>query len=202
MIHPHTELRYLSAEKGYGVIATQFIPKGTITWIADELDQVFSVERLKKMPFELRTIIDKYSYRDSNGEFILCWDHARFINHSFSANCITTAYNFDMAVRDIQPGEELTNDYGYLNMSRPLHFAPEEGNSRQSVTPDDLLHFHAEWDAKLINAFRYFNGVEQPLAKFIEEKHTERVRDVSAGRQPMDSILNCYYTKAKRKEAA
>jgi hypothetical protein len=202
MIHPHTELPYISAEKGYGVIATQFIPKGTITWIADELDQVFSAERLKSLPFELRVIVDKYSYRDQKGDFILCWDHARFINHSFHSNCISTTYNFELAVRDIQPGEELTDDHGYLNVTRPLHFMPEAGSSRQAVMPDDLLHFHAEWDAKLISAFRNFNAVQQPLAKFIEEQFVEKVKSVSAGKEAMDSILNCYYEKNKSRKAA
>ncbi len=202
MIHPDTELRYINEEKGYGVVATQFIPKGTITWIGDELDQVFTIERLNKMPFEIRAIVDKYSYRDKEGEFILCWDHARFVNHSFNSNCISTPYNFELAVRDIQPGEELTDDYGYLNLTRPLFFPPEKGSSRNAVMPDDLLHFHSEWDAKLISAFRHFNLVQQPLVKFIEKRFVEKVKAVAAGQQPMDSILNCYYDPNKYRKAA
>ena len=41
MIHPSTELKYVSPEIGIGVVATEFIPKGTITWALDPLDQVF-----------------------------------------------------------------------------------------------------------------------------------------------------------------
>ena len=33
MIHPHSELRFFSPEVGWGVYATRFIPKGTITWV-------------------------------------------------------------------------------------------------------------------------------------------------------------------------
>lgn len=35
MIHPDTELRFINPEIGYGVFATQFIPRGTITWVRE-----------------------------------------------------------------------------------------------------------------------------------------------------------------------
>jgi hypothetical protein len=37
MIHPWTELRFINDSIGYGVFATQFIPKGTIVWALDDL---------------------------------------------------------------------------------------------------------------------------------------------------------------------
>ena len=49
-------------------------------------------------------ILDFYAYRNASGNYILCWDHARFVNHSFNSNCLTTAYDFEIAIRDIQPG--------------------------------------------------------------------------------------------------
>jgi hypothetical protein len=45
MIHPNTELRFISPEVGYGVVAREFIPKGTITWVLDELDREFTPEQ-------------------------------------------------------------------------------------------------------------------------------------------------------------
>src|ERR1700744_1278297 len=161
MIHPDTELRFISPQKGYGVVATKFIPKGTITWIMDPLDQVFSLEHIRKLPPFFREILSTYTYRDQKGDFILCWDNARFVNHSFHSSCITTAYNFELAVRDIQPGEELTDDYGYLNVTEPFDCLPEPGTTRTQVMPDDLLHFYPEWDAALKNAFTNFNNVPQ-----------------------------------------
>jgi hypothetical protein len=38
MTHPKTELKLISNEIGYGVVATDFIPAGTITWALDKLD--------------------------------------------------------------------------------------------------------------------------------------------------------------------
>ena len=109
MIHPQTELKFINEKIGIGVVATEFIPKGTITWAFDPLDKVFMSEEVHEMKSLFRNFIDKYAYRDHLGNYVLCWDHARFVNHSYHSNCISTAYNFEIAVRDIYPGEELTN---------------------------------------------------------------------------------------------
>ncbi|HAV55880.1 MAG TPA: SET domain-containing protein-lysine N-methyltransferase, partial [Aequorivita sp.] len=42
MIHPKTELKFISDQIGYGVVATEFIPAGTITWALDDLDREFT----------------------------------------------------------------------------------------------------------------------------------------------------------------
>ena len=193
MIHPDTALKFISPEIGYGVVATRLIPKGTITWIYDPLDQVFTPDELTCFDPILKQQLDRYSYRDHEGNFILCWDNARFVNHSFHSSCMSTAYNFELAVRDILPGEELTDDYGYLNVTEPFLCLPEPSTTRTMVLPDDLLHFHAEWDAQLIEAFKHFNNVPQPFLSLIDPAFKEKVQAVAAGTAQMDSILNCYY---------
>ncbi len=144
MIHPHTELRFISDKIGYGVVATRFIPKGTITWALDKLDRVFEPSEIKLFERVYQEILDKYCYRNNVGDFVFCWDIARFVNHSFNSNCISTPYEFEVAVRDILPGEELTDDYGYLNVTEPFDCLPEEGSTRTRVMPDDLLNFYPE----------------------------------------------------------
>ena len=120
MIHPKTELKFISEQIGYGVVATEFIPAGTITWALDDLDREFTPSKIKKMNSLYQEILETYCYRNNKGNFVLCWDYGRFVNHSFKSNCMSTAYDFEIAIRDIQPGEELTDDYGYLNVSAPL----------------------------------------------------------------------------------
>jgi uncharacterized protein len=137
--------------------------------------------------------LHKYTYRDNQGNFILCWDHSRFVNHSFHSNCISTAYNFELAVRDIYPGEELTDDYGYLNVTEPFLCVPEPGTNRKTVMPDDLPHFYEEWDAKLKEAFKQFNKVPQPFINLFDAAYRNKVHAIAAGKEEMDSILNCYY---------
>ena len=193
MIHPDTELRFINDVIGYGVVATKFIPKGTITWALDKLDRTFTPEQVQSLDPIYQQVLEKYTYRNEKGNHILCWDNARFVNHSFRSNCITTAYEFEIAVRDIHPGEELTDDYGYLNIEEPFEVLPEEGTDRRIVYPDDLLRFYREWDEQLLAAFPLLLKVPQPLLGILNDTTKEKALRVSGGQEPFDSILHCYY---------
>ncbi len=193
MMHPHTMLSASDKKDSIGIIATEFIPKGTVTWALDTLDKMFTAQEVHDMKPFFRNFIDRYAYRNRNGSYILCWDHARFIGHSYHANCITTAYNFDLAVRDIFPGEALTNDYGFLNLPEVYHAPAEAECNRTAVFPDDLLQYCHIWDARLKSAFKRFNLVPQYLSELIESRFQQQVRLVAGGQEEMDSILNCYF---------
>lgn len=196
MIHPSTELSFISNEIGYGVVAKEFIPRGTITWVQDELDREFTPHAVMTLSPIYRNILDIYSFRNNKGNYILCWDNARFVNHSFNSNCMTTAYDFEIAIRDIHPGEQLTDDYGYLNISEPFR-AIAEGTRRKVVYPDDLIRYHKVWDKKLAAAFPFIDKVDQPLYELLDEKVIATVNGVNAGNRKMDSILNCYYNEQR-----
>ncbi len=193
MIHPHTELQFISEEIGYGVVATKFIPKGTITWALDKLDRIFTPSQIKMMDPLYQHVLDTYTYRNPEGNHILCWDNARFVNHSSNSNCITTAYEFEIAVRDIHPGEQLTDDYGYLNLEEPFEVVQEEGTDRNIIYPDDLIRYYHLWDAKLLEAFPNLLKVDQPLLHILDKHVLEKASRVSREEERMDSILNCYY---------
>jgi hypothetical protein len=175
------------------VVATKLIPKGTITWVLDKLDRVFTPAQIRGMDKMYQEVMDKYTYRNPEGNYVFCWDNARFVNHSANANCITTAYDFEIAVRDIQPGEELTDDYGYLNVEEPFEVLPEPGTNRNVVYPDDLLRYYPVWDEKLLNAFPQLLKVNQPLYHILDKSIQEKASRVAQGEMKMDSILNCYY---------
>ena len=192
MMHPDTEIRFISNEIGYGVVATKFIPKGTITWVQDELDQIYTPEQVSKMKKLSQEMVDKYTFRNNKGNFVMCWDLSKYVNHSFNSNCLSTAYDFEIAVRDIQEGEELTDDYGYLNVTEEFK-AKDEGTSRSAVYPDDLLNFHEEWDEKLEDAFKYFETVNQPLKRLLNKDLQLKIEKVLSGKDDLDSILKLYY---------
>ena len=193
MIHPHTELRLINEQIGYGVVATRFIPQGTITWALDKLDRTFTPDQVRAMDIMYQEVLDKYTYRNSQGNHILCWDNARFVNHSSNANCLTTAYEFEIAIRDIQAGEELTDDYGYLNIEEPFDVVPEKGIDRTTVYPDDLLRHYYQWDEKLLSAFPLLLGVPQPLMNILSPQVREKAIKVATEQEKFDSILHCYY---------
>tara|TARA_R100000935_G_scaffold42923_1_gene65206 strand:+ start:25264 stop:25851 length:588 start_codon:yes stop_codon:yes gene_type:complete len=194
MIHPHTELRFISEDIGHGVVATQFIPAGTITWVLDQLDREFTLKQFQKFDPLYQNILDTYSYRNSKGNYVLCWDHGRFVNHSFKSNCLSTAYDFEIAIRDIQPGEQLTDDYGYLNVDTPFK-ASEEGTKRKTVYPDDLKNYHKIWDKKIAAVFPKLNSLEQPLAVLLSESNIKTINNVISGKEELESILSIYYKR-------
>ena len=192
MIHPDTEVKFISKEIGYGVVATEQIPAGTITWALDKLDQIFDPAEVANMsPFH-QDIIDTYCFRNSSGQLILCWDNGRFVNHSFNANCLTTAYDFEIAIRDIAPGEQLTDDYGYLNIDRPFK-GIDEGTERKYVYPDDLLKFAKVWDAQLLNVFDRIPQLSQALRPLIEDRLWSKIETIAAREEQMESIAKNYF---------
>lgn len=195
MIHPDTEVRFIDEQKGNGLFATRFIPCGTITWSLDQLDREITQAEMDRYSPLYQEILLKYSFRDKKGNYIFCWDNGRFINHSFQANCCLTPYNFEIAVRDIKAGEEVTDDYGYLNIIEPFEAAAENGD-RSVVYPDDLLRYADRWDSQLEAAFPLLLQVEQPLQKYIQTGTWETVMKILQGETRMASIKHCYFEPA------
>ena len=201
MIHPHTEIRFINDQKGHGVVATQFIPAGTITWALDKLDREFSPAEFKKLDPLYQHILDTYTYRNKNGNMVLCWDNGRFVNHSFKSNCLSTAYDFEIAIRDIHPGEELTDDYGYLNVTTPFE-GIDEGTSRKVVYPDDLLNYSDIWDKQLLEVFPNITEVNQPLKNLVSEEVWLKIERIISGDAKMASIAENYYQPKGSKKSA
>jgi len=192
MIHPHTIVKYIDEEKGRGLFATKRIPRGTITWTIDQLDRVYSAAEIETYPPLYQEILMKYSFRNKLGEFVFCWDNGRFINHSFDSNCCLTPYDFEISIRDIEEGEELTDDYGYLNIIEPFDAQPQ-GSERTTVYPDDLLSFSDYWDARLQLAFPRIWCCDQPLLPFLIPEVTTAIEAIKKGDTELPSIKTCYY---------
>lgn len=192
MIHPDTELRFINDVVGYGVVAKKFIPKGTITWVQDDLDQIYTPERVAKVNPMMQDYLETYCFTNNKGEKVLCWDNAKFVNHSFNSSCMSTAYDFEIAIRDIHPGEQLTDDYGYLNVSEPFK-AEDEGTERKIVYPNDILVYHESWDKSVLDNLDNISAVAQPLKKFIPESTWAEFSKVLEGEAKLKSIRTCYY---------
>jgi SET domain-containing protein len=103
---------------GFGVFAAAPVAKGTPVWrFAKGLDMDFDPGIVDTLPQHVRIFFSHYGYLDRNvRRIILCFDDARFVNHSDAPNVATDyaqdAYGLDVALRDIAAGEELTMDYG------------------------------------------------------------------------------------------
>jgi uncharacterized protein len=170
MLHPHTELRFINDRIGYGVVATRLIPRGTITWVRDDLDRALSAAQVERMAPIYHDIVAKYCFVDARGDFILCWDLARYLNHSCDPTCRSAGYDFELAVRDILPGEELTDDYGALNLEGDFLCYCGSAICREKILPDDLLRYADQWDQIVAEPFRLIPMVSQPLWLLVREK--------------------------------
>ncbi|CAF1598926.1 unnamed protein product [Didymodactylos carnosus] len=106
-----------SSIAGLGLFAVEFIPKGSVIWRFEKTFDVSLSEEnyssLKKNPaFDS---MDPYIYRSIiTGNYIVCSDNARYINHSWQANTADKPGEngtLTIATSDIQPGEEITSNY-------------------------------------------------------------------------------------------
>ncbi len=176
MIHPETKLKWVSTEIGYGVFATQHIPKGTAVYVRDALEIVVSKHSGLAQNPAYKEILRKYSYIDAKGDYILSWDHGRYVNHCCHPNTITTGYGFEIAIRDIAPGEEITDDYGLLNLDEDIPLSCGKGNCRGVARARDFDTYAAHWDAVARQALAQFNLVEQPLLPFFEPKTLDALK--------------------------
>ncbi|MBI2177796.1 MAG: SET domain-containing protein [Candidatus Tectomicrobia bacterium] len=187
MIHPDTELRFVSPEIGHGVFATRRIPKGTITWGLCHLDHVLSPARRLELPPCYAGVISAFAYLTAQGDAVLCWDIGRYVNHSCSPSSLSLNDELDIAVRDILPGEQLTDDYGMLNLPHVLQCRCGAPGCRREVRADDHLRMGAEWEVQVREAFALASRVPQPVLPYL--KNASQLLDMLEGRADVPSPL-------------
>lgn len=195
MIHPATRVKYIDDSIGYGVFATEFIPKGTITWVRDSLDREISPVEFEALPQMVKETALTYSYRNSKGNYILPWDHTRYTNHSFFPNTILTPYNFEISIKDIQAGEQITNDYGTLNIIES--FEPNnEGHERKIVYPNDIKRFWKQYDLAIHQSILQIESNKQPLWNILSNACRESIHKIiHHQKKPISILINFYETE-------
>jgi hypothetical protein len=98
---------------------------------------------------------------------------------------VSAGYDFELAVRDILPGEELTDDYGTLNLKHDFLCLCEFDECRGVIRRDDPLKYAETWDSIIADAFPLIELVEQPLWSLVKEK--QEVELALAGEAPIAS---------------
>jgi SET domain-containing protein len=95
---------------GIGLFAAERIEQGAAWWMLDpSFDQVLTPQQVGRLPSRAREHMLEYAYVAS-GAWVLCSDHGRFVNHSFTPNSFTVG-SFSCALRTIERFEEITEDY-------------------------------------------------------------------------------------------
>ncbi len=185
MLHPDTELRAVDERIGYGVFATRRIPRGTIIWTLDALDQVLAPPRVEALGERYAGVLERFTWINGRGERILCWDFSRFMNHSCEANVLAPGgLDLEIAVRDIEVGEELTSDYAALNLERPFECCCGRRECRGVITAEHFDDLRPRWDAAIREAFARIREVEQPLWPLLADPRTVEAAAADPRRVP------------------
>lgn len=188
MIHPDTELRFVNKNIGYGVFATAAMPAGTVVYVKDPLEIKLTQKQFAALTEPYRTVAEKYSYIDQHGVRIISWDHAKYVNHRCDCNTMSTGYGFEIAIRDIRPGEEITDEYGLFNIEREIALACRCPNCRHVLRPSDVDTYCAIWDALVIEALNQVPRVTQPLWDFMDPLTRQDVMDYLNGQKAYRSV--------------
>ena len=175
MIHPSTTIGPVSPEIGNGVFATAFIPCGTIIVVKDCCDLTLSRETFFALPATLRQSLETFMYHDKHGQLVLGWDHAKYMNHSCCSNTMMTDYGLEIVVRDIAAGDEITSEYGLLNVQEPYALSCNCADCRGALRLDDIDRYAEQWDARILAALQRVTACEQPLWDLLDPARQDEV---------------------------
>ena len=104
--------------QGIGLFADEFIPKGTIIWkFTKGFDLKFTKEQIKKFPKQVKDYLNTYMWSSKkSGKYCFSSDNGKYFNHSKNPNSLSAYYDNEeevvtKAIKDIQKGEEITDNY-------------------------------------------------------------------------------------------
>lgn len=198
MIHPEIKLQFINDQLGYGIFASKFIPKGTIVWTQCKMDRFYTLEEIQNLPESYWSIINRYVYVTPSGHFVLNWDHARFQNHSCEPNTIALNLHCDVAIRDIEPGEEITADYGTFNLYIDLTCHCKSPSCRHVIKGQDVFEHHGKWDALVEQTISEVGKVSQPLMSYLMDK--KYLHDQMQGKTKFSQKMHYYSYKDEELE--
>ncbi len=137
---------------------------------------------------EVREQIDKYSYRDERGQRIISWDFAKYVNHCCNCNTISTGYGFEVALREIEAGEQITDEYGIFNIEREMSLVCDQPGCRQCLRPSDFDAYYEQWDRRIREVLPLLKRVSQPLLPFIDPQAKRDLRAYFADDRQYKSV--------------
>ena len=187
MMHPDTRLQFISPAVGHGVVATKAIPAGTIVWAPDPLDRRLTAGEFASLPDLMKAEVEHFAYADQAGNRVLAWDRARYVNHSCAPTCVSGGYDCNVAAVDLEPGDELTDDYGsYLPVEMPC--ACGAATCRGIISRSRSAGLVADWDTRFFSVFPRIGAVPQPLWDLLPSSDREGIQAALAGRAQVISI--------------
>ena len=156
--------------KGKGLFAKEFIPKGTITWFKCSNCKVYTKSDILKLKKKDKEFVYWHAFRIKSGEYILPCDEASYTNHSCNANILDSGRGFDIVIRDIKKGEEVTYDYRAFYDIDMKCFCNEDNCCKKVKSihpiPRELKKY---WERKIVPSLKSIKDVDQPLNKLLSD---------------------------------
>jgi hypothetical protein len=156
-----------SCIEGEGIFAGELIPKGTIVFYYSNNDIYISKKEFKSLPNLRKQQVHKLGVEAENGDWIVTDGDA---NHSCDANILSLFVNglyCDIAVKDIQIGEEITIDYGLFYSSFPwqMKCRCHSGNCRGVFGSAIAVDSQTQqlWHFRISEAIERIHHVKQAL---------------------------------------
>lgn len=193
MIHPKTELRLVGDNIGYGVFATVDIPEGTIVFVQDQLDIVINEKEFEALNFQEQKNVEKYSFIDAKGDRILSWDFGKFVNHCCDFNTISTGYGFEIAIRDIKAGEQITDEYGIFNLKEEMTLECGVDCCRKKVQGSDFDNLYPVWDEKIKKSLKKIYKVRQYLMDHVDATEIDQIDEFLYNPEKYKSVYTLRY---------
>lgn len=138
MIHPDTYIK--PTPKGLGLFAKRRFERGTILWIADDIDAKIPLAVYQSLDTLQQQKLNIYSYLDYQDRVIIPWDEGKYVNHSCAPNStgILEYDNISVALRPIEPDEEIVEDYYcYVGHFESFNCCCGAPNCRQVISQVD-----------------------------------------------------------------
>ena len=167
MMHPDTTVGYINEVLGLGIIATKPIPKGTIIYVYDSLEIVIPPDDPRITDPLYSRILEHFSFTDKRGNYVVCWDHGRYMNHCCHPNTMAMANECCIAIRDIAAGEELKEDYGLWRVVQPMGLICDNPLCRKYVSAEDNPQIADRCDTLIKQAILQWRTVPQALLPLI-----------------------------------
>ncbi|MDO9068653.1 MAG: SET domain-containing protein, partial [Deltaproteobacteria bacterium] len=97
--------------KGQGLFAKEFIPRGTIVFFECHNCKATSKVVFQKLSSAQKEKLLFHAYTVKDGSVVMPCGDSKYMNHCCDSNILDTGKGYDIAVRDIKKGEEATYDY-------------------------------------------------------------------------------------------